>query len=83
MKRTFFVEAIWDQEAKAFYSNSDIDGLHIEAETIEEFEDVMRDLAIELILANHISPAEMASRSLKELVPAILWQRPSKAMALT
>ena len=26
----FFVKAVWDEEAKVFYSDSDIVGLHIE-----------------------------------------------------
>ena len=76
MKRTYFVEAVWDPEAKVFYSRSDIEGLHIEAATIEEFEDVMREVAVELIVENHFSAPEIASRSIKDLVPAILWQRP-------
>ena len=36
IKRMFSVTAHWDDEAKVFYSDSDIVGLHIEAETIEE-----------------------------------------------
>ena len=76
MKRTFFIEAVWDAEAKVFYSKSDIEGLHIEAATIEGFEEVMKDVAVELIFANHISAPEFTSRPLKDLVPAILWQRP-------
>ncbi len=82
MKRTFFVEAVWDEDANVFYSKSDIEGFHIESETIEEFEDVMRDTAIELIMENHVTASEMATSSLKDLVPAILWQRPQKAMAI-
>ena len=52
-KRSFFVRARWDAEAKVFYSESDIDGLHIEADTVEEFEPIMLQLAPELIAANH------------------------------
>lgn len=55
MKRVFTVEAIWDDEAKVFYSESDISGLHIETKTLEEFEEVMNDVAAELIVANHMS----------------------------
>ncbi|MEN0000991.1 MAG: hypothetical protein AAF940_08915, partial [Pseudomonadota bacterium] len=51
-------------------------GLHIEAATIEEFEEIMHDVAIELIVQNHLSAADIASKSIKELVPAIFWQRP-------
>ena len=38
----FFVKAVWDEEAKVFYSDSDIVGLHIEAETIEGFRETAR-----------------------------------------
>ena len=75
-KRTFYVRAIWDKDAGVFYSESDIDGLHIEAATIQEFEEVMNELARELIVANHISNDEFASMSIRDLLPAILWQRP-------
>lgn len=78
MKRTFFIKAHWDDEAKVYYSESDVEGLHIEASTIEEFEDVMNDVAAELIMANHTSAADLVSKPIKELVPAIIWQRPEK-----
>lgn len=81
MKRTFRVAALWDDEAKVFYSESDIKGLHIEAKTIDEFEEIMQDVAVELIVANHLTAPEIATRSLRDLVPAILWQRPTRAMS--
>jgi hypothetical protein len=81
MKRTFLIKALWDDEAKVYYSESDIEGLHIEAPTIEEFEEVMNDVAAELIMANHISAADLVSKPIKELVPAIVWQRPEKVHA--
>lgn len=77
-KRTFFVRACWDDEAKVFYAESDIEGLHIEAATLDEFEDVMMDVAVDLVVANHVSAEDLAERPLKELVPAILWQRPER-----
>ena len=54
VKRTFFVKALWDADAKVFYSESDTEDLHIEADTVEQFEDVMFDTAIDLIVANHL-----------------------------
>ena len=82
-KRTFFVRAVWDEDAGVFYSESDIEGLHIEAETLEEFEKVMADEAIDLIVANHISEPDFANKPLRDLVPTILWQRPDpKKLAL-
>lgn len=53
VKRMFNVTAHWDEDAKVFYSESDIIGLHIEAATIEEFESVMVDVAPGLVIANH------------------------------
>ena len=82
MRKAFFVRAIWDEEAKVFYSESDISGLHIEVDTIEEFEEVMHDLAVDMITANHISAREMASRPFRDLIPAILWQRPTNFVAV-
>ena len=67
----FFVKAVWDEEAKVFYSDSDIVGLHIETETIEEFREILVDIAPELILANHVTNDDLLTKSLRELVPVI------------
>ena len=53
MKRIFYVTAVWDEEAGVYYSESDIVGLHIEAESIEDFEQEMLEFAAELIIENH------------------------------
>jgi Domain of unknown function (DUF1902) len=82
MKRTYRVRALWDDEAKVYYSDSDIIGLRIEAATLDEFEEVMMDVGVDLILANHVTAAELAGKPLKDLVPAILWQRPDKSRAV-
>ncbi|WP_160010022.1 DUF1902 domain-containing protein [Rhizobium sp. 18055] len=82
VKRTFFIKAIWDKEAEVFYSESDIEGLHIETADIDEFEDIIFDSAIELIIANHIAPSDLARTPLKDLIPAILWQRPAPQVAV-
>lgn len=75
-KRNFYVTAIWDEEAGIYYSESDIIGLHIEAETIEEFEQVIDEFAAELIIENHFEAeaieeleqvvAEIAAESVAE-----------------
>lgn len=75
MKRTFAVKAVWDEEAQVFYAQSDIEGLHIEAASLDEFEEIMLDAAPELIMANHRTASEIFEHPLKDLVPAILWQR--------
>ena len=54
MKAKYFVTGIWDEEAHVFYSKSDIHGLHIEAETLDEFESLTVDLAPDLIVENHL-----------------------------
>ncbi len=72
MKRKYFVTAVWDADAHVFYSESDIEGLHIEADTMEEFESVMVELAPDLIIANHLSPAEIVEVPLRELIPSIV-----------
>ena len=67
----FFVRAVWDEEAKVFVSESDIVGLHIEAATLEEFREIMMDIAPELVLANHVTNDDLLTKSLRELVPVI------------
>ena len=52
------------------------EGLHIEAVTIAEFEEIMMDVAPDLIVTNHLSAPDIAEHPLKDLIPAILWQRP-------
>jgi Domain of unknown function (DUF1902) len=75
-QRMFSVKAIWDPEAQVYYSESDIFGLHIETKTLDDFEEVMMAEGVNLILANHVTPEELASKPLRDLVPAIVWQRP-------
>ena len=67
----FFVRAVWDDEAKVFYSDSDIVGPHIEAETLERFREILVDIAPELILANHITNEDLLTKPLKDLIPTI------------
>lgn len=81
MRKTFTVKALWDEEAQVFISESDIKGLHIEAETLEEFEAIMHEVAADLITQNHYSASEMASTPMRDLIPAILWQRPAGKLA--
>jgi hypothetical protein len=76
MKRTFYVRAIWDDEVKKYYTESDILGLAIETNTLVEFEEVMNDVAVELIMNNHMSADDLVSHSIRDLVPTIIWQRP-------
>lgn len=81
-KRAFTVKALWDDEAGVYVCESDIIGLHIEAATVDEFEELMMELAPELIVANHLSAADLAEKPFKDLVSAIVWNRPDAAVAV-
>lgn len=80
-RRTFTVTARWDEEAKVYYAESDIIGLRIEAPTLDAFEAVLLDVGPQLIVANHLSAAELQSTPVADLIPAILWKRPAEADA--
>jgi len=75
-QRAFHVKAVWDADAKVFYTESDIVGLHVEAQTVEEFEAIVMDVAPELIVANHMTAGDLASKPLRDLVPAIVFEKP-------
>ena len=72
MRRMYSVRAIWDDEARVFYSESDIEGLHIEADTLDEFQSLIAEHAPELIIANHLKASDIARMSLGDLIPAIV-----------
>ena len=77
MKRSYVVTAVWDADAQIFYSESDIKGLHIEANTLEAFEALVVDLAPDLIIENHLSPVELDTIPLREMIPSIVIRRPN------
>ena len=52
MQKSYYVKALWDPEAKVWYSESDIAGLVIEAYTLGEFEKLMMELAPEMLAEN-------------------------------
>ena len=79
MKRAFYVKALWDDEAKVWYSETDIQGLFINAKDLDEFEEVINEFAGELILENHWQREQVSDEMIKNTVPIILWQRPSLA----
>ena len=74
MKRTFTVTAHWDDKARVWFSESDITGLHIEAETVEAFERELHAHALDLVVANHVTKEDLATSPLAELIPAIFWR---------
>ena len=63
MPKSFLVSAMWDAEARVFTSQSDIPGLVVEAETFEEFVELVRGLAPEVIAAN--LPSERGPHKLR------------------
>jgi hypothetical protein len=73
MRKIFTVSAIWDKDAGVYYSDSDISGLHIEAETLEAFEGEVFEVAAELIAANHLTDVDLASAP-RDLIPAIVYK---------
>ena len=66
-----FVKADVDEEAKVFISDSNIDGLCSEAVTLEEFREVMADVAPKRVRANQIRNDGRLTRSTRESAPAI------------
>ena len=76
VKRTYFVRACWDEDAKVFWSESDIKGLHIEAATLEEFQDLVEEFAPDLIFENHLRHEELGATPLKDLIPSVVLRAP-------
>lgn len=70
-KRHFFVHAHWDAAVKRIYAESDIIGLNIETDTIEEFREVMEDVAGALIFSNHYTAEQINNTPLSDLIPII------------
>jgi hypothetical protein len=50
--QTFYVNAIWDDEAGVWCSDTNVPGLTIETETLGEFEALIRELVPELLANN-------------------------------
>lgn len=63
----FYVKALWDSDAQVYYSQSNIAGLHIETDTLHDFEEVMMDVAPELIYANVIAPLKAQNIPQKDI----------------
>jgi Domain of unknown function (DUF1902) len=80
MKRTFYVKAIWDDEAKVWISDTDIKGLFINAKDLDEFEEVVNEFAGELVLENHWRSEDVPSDVIGSTIPIILWQRPDNKL---
>ncbi len=79
--KPYFVKAIWDDDASVYYSQSDIPGLHIETDNLDDFELVLFDVAAELIATNCISKEDFVNKPLKELIPSFGFIRPADIRA--
>lgn len=49
---TYYVRACWDAEAGVFTSESNIPGLVVEAETVDEFMEIAQELAPAMLREN-------------------------------
>ena len=83
IKRSYYVNALWDDEAQVFWSQSDINGLHIEAGTLAEFEDLVGEPAPDLIFDNHLRQDELGATVLKDLIPAVVVRAPELGVSGT
>ncbi|HBS49310.1 MAG TPA: hypothetical protein DEA05_04110 [Rhodobacteraceae bacterium] len=70
VNRSYYVTAVWDAEAGVWVSESDIIGLHVEAQTLEEFEQLVDEFAAEMIVANHLTEADL-QLPLQDLIPSV------------
>ena len=52
MSQSFYVKAFWDAEASVWCSESNIPGLVLQAETLEEFQDLIRHFGPDLLAEN-------------------------------
>lgn len=82
---TFTVRAVWDGEARVYYSESDIDGLYIEEKTLQAFVATLHKVAPDLIMANHLptlppQPEQPMNEWIRQLIPTIVLDR-SQSMA--
>ena len=52
MTRPYFIRAIWDAEAKVFYSDTNVPGLVVEAENLSDFVAFAEELLPDMLRAN-------------------------------
>ena len=74
----FYIRPVWDDEAKVYVSASNIIGLNIEAETVDEIYEIAKEYAVDLIIANHLSELDVLNNPIKDLIPFIHFQTEDK-----
>jgi len=52
MTSAYQIKAIWDPDAKVYYSETNVPGLVVEAETLPEFVSIAEELLPEMLRAN-------------------------------
>ena len=69
MAERFYVRAEWDAEAGVFISETNIPGLHVEADTLADFLSVAEELAPAMLAAN--VPLEQRSSGSADGAPRV------------
>jgi hypothetical protein len=72
--KTFHVTAHWDPEAEVFYSETDVPGLVVETETLDEFIDLVNHFTSELLADNmpeFKGPYRLMIEARREFVKAV------------
>ena len=64
MSTTYYVNAVWDAEASVYYSESNIPGLVVEADTLAEFVAIAEELAPEMLRDNVFSVGRVGQGSI-------------------
>ena len=67
IEEEYWVRAVQDRDV--IRSESNIVGLHIEADTMDQFHEAVLEIAPELIIANHLGGSVVAGRSDELLIP--------------
>lgn len=73
VEEEFWVRAVPDHDV--IRSESNIIGLHIEADTMDQFHEAVLDIAPELIIANHLGGSAVAGRHEEDFLvpPSPVW----------
>ena len=52
MPQSYYVRAVWDEDAGVYFSETNVPGLNIEAETLHGFIEIAEELAPQMLEAN-------------------------------
>jgi hypothetical protein len=70
----YYVKALWDDEASLYYSETNVPGLNIEAETLHDFIAIAEELTPQMLEANvpGYSPDKLRGRATAALELAVV-----------